>query len=197
VKQLELYDDTLIVFLSDHGEQFQDHGGLGHGPVVYNECLSVPLIIKLPGQRHGREITGTFDLMDIFPTLANYIGIDLAHFDLLGHPVSLNGLIGLRDKYIYSHTDFGPNKVESVQNGSFMLFRNLASGEEKLFDLSADPGELSNLLKARTDVAAKMRNALAQKGRDVNENLSLLGNVGAQELTPQEKNKLRALGYLQ
>ena len=48
LKDLGLYDDSLIVLTSDHGEEFWDHGGVDHGHSFYNELVSVPLIIKLP-----------------------------------------------------------------------------------------------------------------------------------------------------
>src|SRR5262249_38129382 len=53
LRYLDLYDDSLIVLVADHGEEFYEHGGFDHGRTLYEELLHVPLIIKLPNSKGG------------------------------------------------------------------------------------------------------------------------------------------------
>ncbi len=82
LKQLGLYDEATVVITSDHGEEFFDHGGYGHGMTLYHEQVNVPLVIKtpliLPGERSERV-----QLADIYPSIIDMLGI--------GAPYTLSG----------------------------------------------------------------------------------------------------------
>jgi arylsulfatase A-like enzyme len=70
-----LYDDAMIVVTSDHGEEFLEHGKIGHGQSLHRELLWIPLMIRFPGGRWGgREIEETVELLDVFPTIADHLG---------------------------------------------------------------------------------------------------------------------------
>jgi arylsulfatase A-like enzyme len=85
LKDIGLYDQTLIIFTSDHGEEFYDHHGWGHGHSLYDESLKVPLIIKFPESRfNGRRIHDIVSLVDIFPTVLEETGIDFSALDIDG-----------------------------------------------------------------------------------------------------------------
>ena len=75
LKAADLYDDTLIVYTSDHGEEFYEHGGWWHGTTLYEEQVHVPLIVKYPKQRYaGTRIPFTVRHIDLAPTLAEAAG---------------------------------------------------------------------------------------------------------------------------
>jgi len=79
VKQLRarnLYDETLIVVLADHGEEFFDHGGWTHGKSLYAEMLDVPLIIKPPRHTGGQRRSDLAQHIDILPTVLDYAGLE-------------------------------------------------------------------------------------------------------------------------
>lgn len=67
LKQQGQYDNSLIILLSDHGEEFKEHGDFEHGHTLYNEVTTVPFIVKLPHKRNGRVLKGTFSLIDVLP----------------------------------------------------------------------------------------------------------------------------------
>ncbi|HEX7678136.1 MAG TPA: sulfatase, partial [Thermoanaerobaculia bacterium] len=70
LKQRGLYDKSLIIFLSDHGEGLSDHGEEEHGLLLYREELQVPLFVKLPQQRKaGATVKTPVQLVDVFPTI--------------------------------------------------------------------------------------------------------------------------------
>ena len=71
-----LADKTLVAFVSDHGEEFLDHGYLGHGHTVYGELLSVPLLLWWPGVGPaGLRIEETVESIDLMPTLLDLSGL--------------------------------------------------------------------------------------------------------------------------
>ena len=89
LEDLGVYDDSVIVFLSDHGEGLSDHGEQEHGVLLYRESLQVPLMIKLPGgMRAGETLDGPVQLVDVLPTVLSVVGapvpVGLPGSDLLG-----------------------------------------------------------------------------------------------------------------
>jgi arylsulfatase A-like enzyme len=76
LKRLELWDNTLIVLTSDHGDEFFEHGNKGHRNTLYGELLDVPLIVKLPQQRRSGERLGNLaGIVDIAPTMLEVAGL--------------------------------------------------------------------------------------------------------------------------
>ena len=77
LKALGLYDRTMIILLSDHGEEFLERGAWQHGQNLYEETLRVPLVIKFPRSRfHGKKITGVCRLIDVMPTILEEMKIE-------------------------------------------------------------------------------------------------------------------------
>ncbi|MFP4499927.1 MAG: sulfatase [Candidatus Hydrogenedentota bacterium] len=76
LRERDLYDDALIIVLSDHGEEFWEHGGTDHGMTLYEEQLRVPLLIKLPGNEHAGAVRhGLVEMQDIAPTILESLGL--------------------------------------------------------------------------------------------------------------------------
>ncbi|MFP5285977.1 MAG: sulfatase, partial [Thermoanaerobaculia bacterium] len=98
----EVYDDALIVLVSDHGEGLGDHGEEEHGVLLYDEAIHVPLIVKLPGgKRAGSTISKPAQLTDVVPTVLSLLGLPLPE-DLKG--TSLLELEEAPERRIYSET---------------------------------------------------------------------------------------------
>jgi arylsulfatase A-like enzyme len=72
-----LFDNTMIIVTSDHGEALGDGGYLGHGWTLHNHQVRVPLIIKYPGQRAGRASEINAGHVDLMPTVLDVVGIGL------------------------------------------------------------------------------------------------------------------------
>ena len=198
LKKNRLYDDTLIVFLADHGQELNEHGIWGHGQHLYDESISVPLIVKLPGQTVGRVIKGSFPLIDLFPSVMNSIKIDSSSYDLQGTGFHFSGLQRVRETAIYSSTEYEGKNIESVRTSTRKLIRNRDNiREEQLFNLSSDGSEKCNLI-SRTDLSDKatLRKILDQKDRLIDSALSGQRTTDRQ-LTDKDKASMRALGYLQ
>lgn len=71
-----LYDRTLIIVTSDHGEEFLEHGQFGHGQ-LYQEITRIPLIVKFPHEDTGRVVDQNVDLADIVPTILKFAQIEI------------------------------------------------------------------------------------------------------------------------
>ena len=102
LKKEGVYDDSLIVLLADHGEEFEDHGALYHIHTLYHELLSVPLVIKLPHQHEGVVVKGCYPLVDLFPSLVAYMHNDPSPLQVQGNPVKLEGLRATRNGCAFS-----------------------------------------------------------------------------------------------
>ena len=150
-----LRDRTLIVFLSDHGEEFFDHGGFAHGHTLYEELLRVPLIFSLrdciPA---GVRVPGMVRLVDIMPTVLSLLGIDN---DARMEGRNLEGLFGAGAETLPSARDallsreafaegmlFGPEQ-KSITSFPYKLIRHMPTGDEMLFNLDDDPAESLDL----------------------------------------------------
>ena len=77
LKDEGIYDDTLIIVSSDHGDEFWEHGSCGHGHSLYQELISVPLMIRWPKNFPARRFTGGVDGVDLLPTLAHLMGAEI------------------------------------------------------------------------------------------------------------------------
>jgi len=76
LKRRGWYDNSIIVVTADHGEEFLDHGGLVHGHTLFEELVRVPLLLKLPGNRHaGTSASDPVSVMDIAPTILRQAGL--------------------------------------------------------------------------------------------------------------------------
>src|SRR6185503_17125322 len=73
----KLLDSTLIVVLADHGEAFDEHGEVSHGPFVWNTTLHVPLLLRLPGaERAGERVAALASAVDVYPTALAALGLE-------------------------------------------------------------------------------------------------------------------------
>ncbi|MFW5921047.1 MAG: sulfatase, partial [Polyangiales bacterium] len=76
LKKLGVWEDTLFVITSDHGEEFEEHGSWGHGHSSFQELLHVPLIFHGPGAADGKRVPQVVSTLDIGPTVLELLGID-------------------------------------------------------------------------------------------------------------------------
>jgi arylsulfatase A-like enzyme len=75
LRALGLAERTIVLVLSDHGEEFGEHGGMGHGRTLYREVLQVPLIVWAPGLLPPHRVAGDTSLLDVAPTLLDLLGL--------------------------------------------------------------------------------------------------------------------------
>jgi arylsulfatase A-like enzyme/predicted negative regulator of RcsB-dependent stress response len=183
LKARGLYDRSLVVLLSDHGEGLSEHGEADHGILLYREVLHVPLIVKLPGgARAGTSVDRAVALIDVAPTFASLVGLQAP-------PLPGMSLLGSRsDAGIYSETYYprihlGWSALQSLTDGRYHL---IDGPSPELYDLSRDPGERSSVLGERRDLAGTMQKELRR----------LDGAFVEPKADPASLERLRSLGYL-
>jgi len=196
LKRLGLYDDALIVFTSDHGEEFYEHQGWAHGKTLYQEITSVPLIVKYPGNvRAGTVDEGLARSLDIAPTILDVAGVE-PPAAMRGVSLRLPPDSPARAQFSFAE-DFCLSKVMALRTPRYKLIEVIGGdrrGREptQLYDLAADPGETTNLAATRPDLVARLR-------ADMSQTLALAERaaVGGQEvdLSPAFMERLRQLGY--
>ena len=191
LRTLDLYDETLIIFTADHGEEFYDHGLLGHARTLYNEVINVPLIVRIPG-RGSAAVERPVALLDLFPTVLEALDISVTHSlagtSLLAPPAEDAPV----PAPIFSETS-RTRELRGVVSGHHKLIVNLETGRQQLFDLAADPTETHDLLGAPPPELPILR-------RDLESWLERQRGLQAEaeeiELSPQEQARLEALGYV-
>lgn len=173
-----LWDDTLVVFTSDHGEEHLEHGRGGHGQQLFEEVVRVPLVVRFPGGHGaGTRVTARASLLDVVPTVLAVVGLEpprtLDGVDLLpvvgGAPAEdWEERPFFLDLELVRH-DGALHRAEGVIRGRWKYVAEEEPLRRRfLFDLVADPHEKTNLLDERSEVADELQALLGayHGGRD-------------------------------
>lgn len=190
LKSRGLYDDSLIVFTSDHGEALGERGVIGHVVHLHDELLHVPLMIKLPrGHAAARDLARSSRdlarLIDVVPTLLEVLGLP----PLPG--AEGESLLQSRERVLFAQTSApeAPRTLLLLRDLRTKLIYDVAADSFTMYDLAADPGET-------TDIFPK---AGAQK-LAWQKQLRELGKASRPAETPSGadpafRERLKALGY--
>lgn len=200
LRERGLYDETLIILTSDHGEEFWEHEGFEHGHAMHDEVLRVPLLIKLPGQATSAVVETTITLENVFPTVLALSGVAAAD-TARGAATSLfdedGQLRAPAERTIASTGTLYFQDQIAILFGDWKYVRFLITGEERLFDLSADPGEQHSRVHDQPTILEQGR-ALCDdeltRAAELSEALGV-GDGGTAELGETELQALRDLGY--
>lgn len=188
-----LLDDTLVILMADHGEAFLEHGTLTHGDVLFDELVHVPLVIRTPdGVPRGRRVPDLVGLIDVAPTVLDYVGIR--------PPASFRGR-SLRP-LIEGTAQDDPNVVFleapdalAIRTSRWKVIVDRTTGAARLFDLARDPGEQRPVAEAAWPAEARALEARLREHVAAHAASHVAG--GASPLTPAQRRKLEALGYVE
>jgi arylsulfatase A-like enzyme len=164
LKAMGLYDDALVVFLADHGEEFQDHGLWLHGRSLFDELIRVPLVVKFPGNRSaGRRVARQVQGIDVTPTVLEAMKVALSP-DLAGRPLqrALEPDEAPRPALAeISHRGFVAHGVRTEDEKYIRRFS--PDDDELLFDLRGDPREQASVA-AQSPERVRLRKAQVEAG---------------------------------
>lgn len=201
LRNMGLYDDSLIILTSDHGEEFWDHDRFEHGHTLYNELIRVPLLVKLPGEHRGAAAAPCVSTQTLLPTVLDLCGIAPAQEQILPPPLTpllRDPNAPFTERPIVSGTLLYFDQMDSVVFGHMKYIRGKLSGHESLFNLNQDPGEHNSLAVQDPENVARGRQLLeaaaAAAGRM--KEMMRLGQSTNAPLSQQDELALKALGYL-
>ena len=194
LKDLGVYDNTMIVFTSDHGEGMNEHNESTHSMLIYNSTVHVPLIVKYPQQQHaGKRVAQWVGSVDILPTILNQLNLPIPE-DIQGRILPINDDIDAEVEY-YTETlspRFSRGWGEQrglVKNGHKYIY----GPQKELYNLDSDHAEINNLINKNPSLAEQMKNDLSAY---IDEHQ--LGEThSAIEVDSDTLNTLRGLGYVQ
>ena len=190
-----LWEQTLVVVTSDHGEEFLEHGGVLHGRTQYDEVLRIPLILRGPGVPAGEVIARPASIVDVLPTVLALLGEPLpAGIDGTDLFAPAGAADAASERILFGEADHNnrrPDVTRSAREARFKLVLDRLSGEHALYDLAADPQE-------RTDVKAANPDATRRLLAEI-ERFEAARRTGPAlpAASPEERRQLQALGYVE
>jgi arylsulfatase A-like enzyme len=198
LKARDLWDESIVVFLSDHGEEFWDHGSWGHGQSLYNEQLRVPLMIHLPDSNRGRRVEAPVSLLDVFPTLLALCGAE-PHPEMEGRDRSALLSGGDSDGFeIFLETCMMGSIRKGIMNDRFKLIHDSSGDSYRLYDMVADPAERHNIMgRVQTPEISRLRGRLDSFTERSLASMADYSGREAGETPPELRDQLRDMGYLQ
>lgn len=194
---------TAVVVTGDHGEEFMEHGWLGHTRNLYDNLLQVPLILFLPWLLEPEVRNEPAMLIDIYPTLLSVAGekelpgpgrnllsddreprsiISEVNYD----PTGVSG-----GEKITQHRMKKRARMRSIRLGKWKAIEDRIENSWELYDIDRDPGETRNLAAENPAALQQLQEALACWADTLE-----FGEKTRVELSPDDKNELRSLGYI-
>jgi len=165
LKELKLIDDSLIIFLSDHGEELGEHGFyFSHGTLLYDSSVRVPLIIKYKNFEKGKIIDSQVRLLDISPTILDILGIKIPR---LMKGKSLVPLItGKKNNFNLIAYSYMIGKFAIRWRGWKLIYNyNKPNLKFELYNLNTDPSEKNNLAKSSPYFLSLKRKMFIERDR--------------------------------
>jgi len=199
LKKSNLYDDSLVIVVGDHGEGLGEHGESTHGFFLYEATLRIPLIVKLPsglGGTPGSAFDGLVQLVDVAPTVLQAAGISIpSGFQGQGLLSTVLSNRSLSSRTAYSET-FYPNEFDWNELKSWRTrdYKYILAPKSELYDLNKDASEEQNLITTQSTLAAQFRSQLeAFEARFLDPKSVQDAQSG---MSPEDIEKLRSLGYV-
>ncbi|HLE85725.1 MAG TPA: sulfatase-like hydrolase/transferase, partial [Thermoanaerobaculia bacterium] len=175
---------TVVVLVSDHGEELLEHGEIGHcRSMAYRTVLGTPLLLKVPGVP-GRRSGARAQNLDVLPTLLDYLGVPADGLGLEGRSLRPAIEDGREvNRYVFALQ----GRSRAISDGRWTLIQDGETGESRLFDLETDPGETRDLAASRPAEAERLREVLLRW---------IEHQGGALRASEEVEEHLRAVGYL-
>jgi arylsulfatase A-like enzyme/tetratricopeptide (TPR) repeat protein len=192
-------EDTMVVFIGDHGESLGQHEETTHGFFIYDATMRVPFLIKAPYRQipHGLRVPAQVRNVDLMPTILDLVGVPApatvqgtSLVPLLERESDDLGLIAYSESF-YPRHHYGWAELKAVRNGRMHF---IDAPRPELFDILEDPQQTKNIARERAGTVQELKDAL-------DELVARYGVEGIDEKAPETPDpdtaaQLAALGYL-
>ena len=182
-------DNTIIVFTADHGEEFGDHGSIGHARTLHEELIVVPLIAHIPGIA-PTTVEQPVALIDVYPTLLSTLGLPPQQ-GMEGRDIRPGSAQIDQPRVIFSETNRG-GKLRAAISGNLKIVTRGRFGQLTAFDLENDPTEAKPLDNRQHAGVLALAPLLAQWGERMRAEAIPEHTV---DLTGDDRSQLEQLGY--
>jgi arylsulfatase A-like enzyme len=195
-----LWEEMLVVILSDHGESFFERGFFEHGTNLYDELVNVPLLVKCPADFAcpKRSVARQVELLDLAPTILELVGVTAPATFEGSSFLSLfsdEARVPYEKRFALSAVaetkEYGDAK-QSVRTEEWKYILHPASGREELYYLATDPEERHDRVETNPEVVADLRRLV----RDPRQ-IESLESPSAPKVGPADREILKALGYIE
>ena len=198
MKGMGLYDRTVILITADHGEEFYDHEGWGHGKSLFEELIHVPLVARGPGFPAGQVREEVVRHLDLLPTI-----VEIGGGQVPSAAAGTSWLARARDPKIsseplpvYTEVYHGSSEAQAVRAEGFKLIRVKVQSKQArmLFDLTSDPKERSPIDPDQHPMGPRLSRMLESFQSQARRRAVRPERV---EVDQGTRDRLRSLGYVQ
>ncbi|MFI5265556.1 MAG: sulfatase [Candidatus Levyibacteriota bacterium] len=184
VKKMGLDKNTVVIVLSDHGEEIYEHSGIDHGQSLYDELVHVPLVFEIPGFPGGKKINQQVTSLDVAPTLFALLGLtpdkqyqsQMRGINLL--PIMQGQEFNGQD--VFTETDYRnfthKRAIQTADGWKYIL--TMETGKAELYNLKSDPGEKNNLVDKDSKTAFQLDQRLKDHIKAMGDNPYKTWTVG-------------------
>jgi arylsulfatase A-like enzyme len=193
IEQVRLrFPNTFVIIAADHGEEFWEHGQLGHGSTVYQEVAHVPLLMSLPGKA-PRRIREPVELIDVLPTVADALGLPASP---AWQGRSLLAEIPSRPVYTQTRSSSRTRKLhwEAVMDGRRKLVADIGGGDARCYDLLSDPAERNGIREG--EEPERLGRLLSEHRARYEQHPLCKVPAETRRISPEAAEALNALGYM-
>lgn len=196
LKALGILDDTIIVVMADHGEEFYEHKNWGHGQGLYNELIHIPLIIRYPKAFQPGRIKTPVMSVDVVPTMLEMASAPPKATAAGKSLVPLaKGETVPRNPQAFSELIYRFGATRSVVDDKYKLIHKQQDERvaTEMYDLATDYPEQKNLAQQDTAEAGKLQTQMADTLKWADEHKATAAEA---KIDDEMGKRLKALGYL-
>lgn len=180
LRELGVLEHTLVVVISDHGEELFDHGFIGHGHTMFDELLRVPFVIRFPGGRLRARVAPQVRAMDMFPTVLDALGLPI--------PPNLQGVSRMAlirgttpppgGEFAIAELPYNAPEKKVVRRPDFKIIYTPLENKTVAYDLSRDPHEMIDVSAKRASDVAGLRVVLESEALQRTEGFQIVARSG-------------------